>query len=153
MATIATEKPLTIRHVEIGDAIAVAELSEQLGYAASAEEIRQRIEAMRPFREDHLVLVACTGDEVVGWIGAEIARHLQSAPHMLITGLVVKDRARSLGVGKQLCEAAEEWSRRKGISIIRVTSRMTREQAHRFYRREGYRQIKTSAVFEKILSS
>lgn len=152
MATIATEKPPLIRPVEIGDAVAVAELSGQLGYAASAEEIRQRIEAMRGIREDHLVLVACTNGEVVGWIGAEIARHLQSAPYMLITGLVVKDRARSLGVGKQLCRAAEEWSQRKGISIVRVTSRMTRERAHRFYLREGYRQIKTSAVFEKILS-
>lgn len=149
MATIATEKPPLIRPVEIGDAVAVAELSGQLGYAASAEEIHQRIEAIR---EDHLVLVACMDGEVVGWIGAEIARHLQSAPHMLITGLVVKDRARSLGVGKQLCRAVEEWSQRKGISIVRVTSRMTRERAHRFYLREGYRQIKTSAVFEKILS-
>ncbi|QNI36532.1 GNAT family N-acetyltransferase [Edaphobacter albus] len=153
MATTATEKPLTIREVEIGDSIAVAELSGQLGYASSVEEVRDRIEAMQPLREDHLALVACAGDEVVGWIGAEIARHLQSAPHTLITGLVVKDSARSLGVGKQLCEAVEQWSNQKGISVIQVTSRMTRERAHRFYRREGFTQIKTSAVFEKILSS
>jgi len=32
-----------------------------------------------------------------------------------------------------------------------VTSRMSREGAHRFYLREGYERVKTSAVFEKIL--
>jgi hypothetical protein len=46
----------------------------------------------------------------------------------------------------------EEWSRVKGLAVVRVTSRSTREAAHRFYLREGYRQTKTSAVFEKVLS-
>jgi hypothetical protein len=32
-----------------------------------------------------------------------------------------------------------------------VTSRSTREDAHRFYLRDGYERIKTSAVFEKVL--
>jgi len=80
-------------------------------------------------------------------------RHLQSDPHTLITGLVVREDARSLGVGKRLCTEIEEWSQEKGIVLIRVTSRMTRERAHQFYLREGFVQTKTSAVFEKILSS
>jgi GNAT superfamily N-acetyltransferase len=103
-------------------------------------------------RQDHLALAACAGSEVIGWIEAEIARHLQSTPYTLITGLVVKDSARSFGVGKRLCQEVEQWSRRKAISILRVTSRVSRERAHRFYLREGFTQTKTSAVFEKILS-
>jgi GNAT superfamily N-acetyltransferase len=65
---------------------------------------------------------------------------------------VVRDGVRGLGVGKRLCAEVEEWSRGKGLAVVRVTSRSTREAAHRFYLREGYRQTKTSAVFEKVLS-
>lgn len=80
-----------------------------------------------------------------------IEHHLQSPPHGLITGLVVRDGMRSIGVGKHLCAEVETWTRSNGIAVLRVTSRMTRERAHRFYLREGFTQIKTSAVFEKVL--
>jgi GNAT superfamily N-acetyltransferase len=149
MAMTATDA-LELRLIAPEDAAAVSELSSQLGYQASPEEVRERIEALAR-HIDTLALVACLHGEVVGWIEAEIARHLQSAPHALITGLVVKDGIRSLGVGKQLCSEVEHWAASNGLSVIRVTSRITREQAHRFYLREGFVQTKTSAVFEKIL--
>ena len=38
---------------------------------------------------------------------------------------------------------------RQGIAIVRVTSRSTRADAHRFYLRDGYTEIKMSKVFEK----
>ncbi|HTH53122.1 MAG TPA: GNAT family N-acetyltransferase [Edaphobacter sp.] len=153
MATIATEaNQLELREIRPEDATAVAELSGQLGYESSADEMRQRIEAILPLSKSHLIVVASLEGVVVGWVEAEVARHLQSAPHTLITGLVVKDGVRSLGIGQRLCAEVEQWTRRLGISVVRVTSRMTRERAHRFYLREGYVQSKTSAVFEKILS-
>ena len=58
---------------------------------------------------------------------------------------------RSMGVGKRLCAEVEAWSQEKGIAVVRVTSRSSREDAHRFYLRDGYERIKTSAVFEKVL--
>lgn len=151
-ATATRTGPLEVREIVPADAAEVAELSAQLGYEATVEEIRERIETM-PRRVDHFARVACLGGAVVGWIEAEVARHLQSAPHALITGLVVRDGVRSLGVGSRLCAEVEAWSRRMGLPAIRVTSRMTRSRAHRFYLREGFVEIKTSAVFEKILPS
>ena len=152
MGTIATEgQEIVVREILPTDAEAVAELSGQLGYAATASEMKDRIEAMLPLEGDHLVLVACQGEETAGWIEAEIVHHLQSPAHTLITGLVVREGARSLGIGKRLCAEVERWSRGKNVPLIRVTSRMTRERAHRFYLREGFVQTKTSAVFEKIL--
>ncbi len=142
---------LEVREILPEDAAEVAELSVQLGYPATEAEVRERIEAM-PRRVDHFARVACLEGRVVGWIEAEVARHLQEAPHALITGLVVREGARSLGVGNRLCLEAEAWSRRAGLPAIRATSRMTRERAHRFYLREGFVQIKTSAVFEKVLA-
>jgi predicted N-acetyltransferase YhbS len=155
MATTVTSssliETLSVRVISREDAATVAELSVQLGYEATAAEVAERIEVVLS-NVEQVALVACVGADVVGWIEASIVHHLQSAPHGLIGGLVVKDGVRGLGVGKRLCAEVEEWSRVKGLAVVRVTSRSTREAAHRFYLREGYRQTKTSAVFEKVLS-
>lgn len=152
MATTATEKSaITVREVVLEDAAAVAALSGQLGYETSAAEMERRLRQVLPLGKGHTILVACLGAEVVGWIEAEVVRHIQTPPHTMMTGLVVKDGARSLGVGSRLCAEVEAWSRREGADVVRVTSRMTRARAHRFYLREGYTQVKTSAVFEKAL--
>jgi predicted N-acetyltransferase YhbS len=148
---IAISKTLRVRVIAREDAAAVAELCVQLGYEASQVEIEERITALLSNAENQISLVACRGAEVLGWIEASIVRHLQSAAHALIGGLVVKDGVRGLGVGKRLCAEVETWSRNKGLTVVRVTSRSSREGAHRFYLREGYRQTKTSAVFEKVL--
>jgi predicted N-acetyltransferase YhbS len=155
MEATVIEEPLTssvlVRAVSHEDAAAVVELTRQLGHEVSVERISEQIQRLSSCAASQVVFVACVGSEVVGWIEAAIAYHLQSVPYSLIGGLVVRDGMRSLGVGKRLCAEVEAWSREKGIAVVRVTSRITRERAHRFYLREGYEQIKTSAVFEKVL--
>ncbi len=141
---------LTTRELRPEDASAVAELSAQLGYEATAAEITERIHRLLTSQEQ-VALAACLGDELVGWIEAAVVHHLQSPAHTLIGGLVVKEGVRGMGVGGRLCAKVEQWTRQKGIAIVRVTSRSTREAAHRFYLREGYTQTKTSAVFEKVV--
>jgi GNAT superfamily N-acetyltransferase len=143
---------LTIRPVQVHDAEAVARLSGQLGYPATADEIQQRIVALVSTAAGQAVFVACMGAEVVGWIDVALTNHLQTPPFALIGGLVVKEGVRGLRIGKRLCEQAEQWSREQGVSVVRVTSRSTRDKAHRFYLREGYTDVKMSRVFEKILS-
>ncbi|NYF77836.1 GNAT family N-acetyltransferase [Granulicella arctica] len=141
---------LSVRTISPEDSVAVAELCAQLGYEATATEVRERIDTLLS-NPEQVALVACLDIEVVGWIEAAVIRHIQSPAHALIGGLVVKDHIRSLGIGKQLCAEVETWSRAKGLTVVRVTSRSTRESAHRFYLREGYSQTKISAVFEKLL--
>jgi GNAT superfamily N-acetyltransferase len=153
MATTVTDAAaLTIRRVTPEDAVAVAELSGQLGYAATAEEIRPRIAALASCPASQAVFVACLADEVVGWIDVALTFHLQTRPFALIGGLVVKDGVRGLRIGKRLLDEAEAWSRAQGVPVVRVTSRSSRAEAHRFYLREGYTDVKTSRVFEKVLS-
>lgn len=142
---------LRVRVIAYEDAAAVAALCRQLGYKVSVAAVEAQIGRLAGCAESQVARVACMGAEVVGWIEAAMTCHLQSAPHVLITGLVVRDGARSMGVGKRLCAEIEDWSRAKGVRVVRVTSRMSREGAHRFYLREGYERVKTSAVFEKIL--
>lgn len=147
------EEELLVRTIEPRDADAVSLLTAQLGYVRSAEQIQQWIEhlAAQPGREQ-TALVATLRGEVVGWIDVSIERRLQSAPFGYIGGLVVKDGLRGYGIGRRLCEHAEVWAWDHSVETVRVTSRSTRADAHRFYLRDGYHEVKTSHVFEKTRS-
>jgi predicted N-acetyltransferase YhbS len=141
-----------VRTMAEEDAASVAGLSGQLGYEVSIADAQERIRYIRSHVETQVAFVACLGQQLVGWIEASTVHHLQSPTHTLIGGLVVREGVRSLGIGRSLCHEVEQWSLAMGIPIIRVTSRSTRKDAHRFYLRDGYQQTKLSAVFEKVLS-
>ena len=141
---------VNVRPIRQEDAGAVAELVAQLGYQRTPDEVRQWVSDLGSWPE-HATFVAEFKGEVVAWIDVSLEHHLQSEAFGLIGGLVVKDGVRGAGIGRRLCEQAELWSRRQGAKKIRVTSRSTREAAHRFYLRDGYRQTKVSMVFEKSL--
>ena len=143
---------VNVRPMDVADAEVVAALTGQLGYERTAAQVGEWIEGLRG-REGQAAFVAELGGEVVGWIEVSLERRLQSGVYGLIGGLVVKEGVRGGGVGRRLCERAEAWSGEQGARKIRVTSRSTREAAHRFYLRDGYRQVKVSMVFEKELGS
>ncbi|WP_216846398.1 GNAT family N-acetyltransferase [Granulicella sp. L56] len=147
---------LIVRPVLLEDAQAISELSAQLGYDVSSEAISQRIVQLSSHIGSHAAFVACLkiagNTEIAGWIEVTLMHELQSCSFALITGLVVSEAHRSLGIGKRLCAEVESWGREQGVTKIRVTSRIAREGAHRFYLREGFERIKTWAVFEKMLS-
>jgi GNAT superfamily N-acetyltransferase len=134
--------------MEQDDAQAVSLLITQLGYSRTPEQVREWI-ASACASSQQTAFVACRNNEVAGWIEISIERRLQSSPFALIGGLVVKDGFRGQGIGRELCRRAEAWSWERLVETVRVTSRSTRPDAHRFYVRDGYRVVKTSMVFEK----
>jgi predicted N-acetyltransferase YhbS len=140
---------LSIRPIEPQDAAEVSVLIEQLGYKRDQAEVAEWIERMQRRREMQIAFVACLGEQVIGWIEISVEHHLQSPPFALIGGLVVKDGYRNQQVGRRLCEQAEAWTWVQGLTKLRVTSRSTRADAHRFYLRNGYALTKVSQVFEK----
>ena len=151
MTTERVQTALTIRAMNEADADAVARLTAQLGYERSAGEIAKWIAELASRDGRQAAFVACLGEEVVGWIEVSIEQRLQSPEFVLIGGLVVGHGHRSLGIGRKLCKHAEAWSWEHGVTKLRVTSRSTRADAHRFYLRAGYEAVKTSMVFEKKL--
>jgi GNAT superfamily N-acetyltransferase len=142
---------LLIREITINDAEAAGRLSAEFGYPASKETMAGRIKALES-RTDHVVFLACLDHAAVGWIDVGIVHHLQAEPYGEIGGFVVSEEYRSTGVGKQLIARAELWMREHGLRRALVRSQIMREAAHRFYLREGYARVKTSAVFEKELA-
>lgn len=144
------EWEVSIREMRTADAPKVSSLTTELGYQRTPGEVRAWIDQRRA---DQVAFVACLNGEVVGWIEAAVEHRLQSAPYVLIGGLVVSQQVRGRGIGRQLCERIEAWSSERGVSTVRVTSRSTRAEAHRFYLQNGYSAVKTSMVFEKTVQN
>lgn len=147
-----SEVSIVIRQIQLDDCDAVAKLSGELGYPAESATIRQRIEELL-VSNDRITYVAAIGEAVVGWIEVAIAHHLATGTHGEITGLIISTEYRSKGLGRKLLIEAERWIANQGISQMIVRSRVSREAAHRFYIREGYTLIKTSAVFSKTFKT
>jgi predicted N-acetyltransferase YhbS len=129
----------------------MAVLATQLGYPSAAEEVKSRLRAIEG-RDDHCVLVAeLEGGRVVGWIHACASYLIEVNPRAEIGGLVVDEGQRGSGIGKLLMRHAEEWARAKGLEAVSVRSNVIRGDAHRFYERLGYENIKTQHAFSKVL--
>jgi GNAT superfamily N-acetyltransferase len=136
---------VTIRHAIATDAAALAALSTQLGYPTQPEGAAERLSGLG---DGGAVLVAEEEGAIVGWIHVCGIRFFQSPPFAEIGGLVVDEAVRGRGVGKLLVGAAVRWTEEQGYAKLRVRSNVVREDAHRFYEREGFRRVKTQAVFD-----
>jgi GNAT superfamily N-acetyltransferase len=140
---------VAIRAPEPRDYGRIAELAGQLTYKSEAEDIARRFWGMRE-SGDHAAFVAETaGGDIAGWIGVFIYRCVEADVRAEISGLVVEDRLRSLGIGRRLLERAEEWAREKGCAEVGLRSNVIRDRAHAFYERLGYKHIKTQKSFRK----
>jgi GNAT superfamily N-acetyltransferase len=63
----------------------------------------------------------------------------------------VDEQYRGCGIGRFLLQHIERWAEEKGCDTILVRSNIIRTEAHLFYQRVGYENIKQSKVFAKKL--
>ena len=141
---------LRIRRARAQDAARLAELSGQLGYPASRQEILQRMKRMRPVTQQ-AIFVAEWETGVTGWLHVSVTPLLEEPLRAEVNGLVVDESQRSLGAGAKLLEAAESWAAKKGCKGMSVRSNVVRDRAHSFYLRNGYEHYKTQKAFRKAL--
>lgn len=139
-----------IRQAIAQDANAITNLSHQLGYPTTASAVLHRLAQMHS--ASSIVYVAEIPDiGVVGWIHAYVCLLLQTNLHAEIGGLVVDERYRGSGIGRQLLLQIEQWATQQGCESVYLRSNIVRQQAHTFYKKMGYTHIKTSLAFEKHL--
>ena len=139
-----------IRPAQDRDAEIMAALSHQLGFPATADDILKR---MRRFRElpGHAIIVAECEGAVAGWLHIQVRGSLELAEYAEISGMVVDERRRGLGIGAELVRAAEAWVIRQGLTVLRVRSNVVRDRAHSFYQNLGFSLKKSQKVFSKDL--
>ena len=141
---------LKLRRAKRSDAPSIAELSGELGYPATTEDIRTRLAELKPARQ-HAVFLAEADELVIGWIHVSLVPLLEVPRRAEINGLIVADGQRGHGAGAKLLEAAERWARAKECKGMSVRSNVIRDRAHVFYERHGYQHFKTQKAFRKAL--
>jgi GNAT superfamily N-acetyltransferase len=151
MAAIVQDKELKIRRAKSADAQQIAALCGQLGYPATAAQMRARLRRIAPASQNAVFVADSKKDGLIGWLHVSKEPLLESEMRAEVNGLVVAEGQRSLGAGAQLLAAAEDWARKHGCKDMSVRSNVIRERAHKFYERNGYEHYKTQKSFRKPL--
>ena len=151
MANTGKKEELKIRRAKSADAPRIAVLAGELGYPATAAEMRKRLLGIKP-ASLHAVFVAdAPEDGVIGWVHVSKQPLLEVEIRAEVSGLVVAEGQRGLGAGARLLATAEDWARKHGCKSMSVRSNVIRERAHKFYERNGYEHYKTQKSFRKPL--
>jgi GNAT superfamily N-acetyltransferase len=143
---------MTIRPATPADSPRLADLTTQLGYPSSSQEVAARLRDLTA-RPENAVLVAEEDGRAVGWIHVSALYSLEMDPCAQIQGLVVDASRRGGGIGAALVEAAAEWAAGHGFRTLRVRSNTVRERTHAFYERLGFARTKTQVSFVIPISS
>lgn len=141
----------TIRTLRASDALAVAALNAQLGYAADTDEIRARVERIAS-EPRHSLLGAEDRNGLVGFVHFFERPSVDKGFDVVVQSLVVAEEQRNGGVGSALMEAVEAAAKSRSIASVALSSRVDRSDAHAFYKRLGYEITAISNVFVKELS-
>ena len=147
----------TIRPARIEDAEALADLSSQLGYPSSPDDVRRRLVPLLG-QAGHLIFVAeakglGTHPHCLGWIHGFVKHTIEADSAVELGGLVVDEAWRGQGVGRLLIDAVERWARSVECGTVTVRCNAIRERAHVFYQNLGYSVVKTQRVFRKNIAS
>lgn len=93
----------------------------------------------RLIANERFSLAALSDDGVVRAVaGYRVMEMLYCGRMMYIDDLVTDERVRSRGYGKALIDWLKAEARRLSCTEVQLISRVTREEAHRFYFREDF---------------
>ncbi|MEH1775646.1 MAG: GNAT family N-acetyltransferase [Nostoc sp.] len=98
----------------------------------------------------HIVYVATLEDEyVIALAHAHICDSIVIPTPAIILGLVVDKDYRHSGIGRFLMQQIEQWASLAGCDSVLLRSNIKRKEAHVFYEKIGYTNIKQSLTFQK----
>jgi GNAT superfamily N-acetyltransferase len=143
---------IELRPARPEDAEAIARLSVQLGYPASAGEIAQRLDELLTMPRDNAVLVLTMAGTLVGWIHVLRARRVELPVYAEIAALVVDADHRNARLGERLVDAARDWAIANALDTLRVRSNTLRVDAHRFYTRLGFTPEKEQLMLKHTMA-
>ena len=129
---------ITIRCAQPGDAAMLAQLMCELGYETTKSEMQTRMERIAT-DERYRTFVAVRDGNVCGMIGTfTYPSYEHNDPGGRILALVTSSAAQRRGIGRALVATAEKDFAQRGIRRVALDTRLTREDAHKFYESLGY---------------
>ena len=127
-----------IRDAESGDAAELAVLMCELGYETRREEMESRLKSIL-CNPAYRTFVATADGFVCGMIGTfTYASYEHNDASGRILAVITSSATRRRGIGRALIAAAEKDFAQRGITRIALDTRLSREDAHRFYESLGY---------------
>ncbi len=89
---------------------------------------------------NQLLVVLEVGDAVVGSLQITFIPYLsrRGSLRALVEAVRIDSSYRSQGLGERLMRWAIEQARERGCNLMQLTTDVTREDAHRFYKRLGF---------------
>ena len=126
-----------IRKVKLSDAAAIQRLNaESLGYDFDREATEAQLKKLLE-NDQHLILVAEEGGQVIGYAHAVSYDCLYFPSLLNLLALAVAQDFQGQGHGRALMQALREEAKAAGYTGIRINSGISRSAAHEFYRSLG----------------
>lgn len=143
-----TQDNILIRDFQITDVNSLTDLTGELGYATTVEQMTTRMERILQL-ENYRTFVAVFDNIIVVYIGLNKNYFWeQDGCFVRIQALVVHTDYRRLGVGQKLIDAAENFARETDAKLIVLNcgNREERGAAHKFYPEMGFEPRSTGYV-------
>ena len=126
-----------IRKVKLSDAAAIQRLNaECLGYDFDREATEAQLKRLLE-NDQHLILVAEEGGQVIGYAHAARYDCLYFPSLLNLLALAVAQDFQGRGHGRAMMQALREEAKAAGYTGIRINSGISRSAAHEFYRSLG----------------
>jgi GNAT superfamily N-acetyltransferase len=142
---------ISLSLAEIENAAEIALLTQELGYSATEIQTAEWLTYMLTSNIHSVFIASNERAELCGWVVVEKRISLEAGFKAEITGLVVGEKFRRFGVGKQLVIAAEAWARELNLGRLVVRSNIQRNDSHSFYKNIGFAFKKSAHNYEKLL--
>lgn len=144
---------VVIRDARPDDAGELARLCTLLAYPVDAGGMKERLAALLASPAHAVKVAASSNDDsdLLGMVAAEWRLMIELGHRAEITALIVDPRARRLGLGQRLVDAACDWIRDQGGHDVFVRSNVVRPESHAFYPSAGFTLGKTQHVYVRRL--
>jgi ribosomal protein S18 acetylase RimI-like enzyme len=127
-----------IRDANLSDASELAVLMCELGYDTKRAEMKTRLRLILS-NPAYKTFVAIMDGCLCGMIGTfTYPSYEHNDPGGRILALVTSSAARRRGIGRALVATAEKDFGQRGVGRVALDTRLTREDAHKFYESLGY---------------
>jgi len=138
---------MQIRKLDLKELDVAWSLVKQLRQQLTYNEFEDLIYEMRD--REYTMLGIFDNEELLAYAGVVVQTNLYHKRHLFVDELVTDEKERSCGYGEMMLEYLRDYAKMGMCERIVLSSGLQREDAHRFYEREGF--MKKSYVFVKEL--
>jgi GNAT superfamily N-acetyltransferase len=138
---------MQIREMNLKELYTVYDLLKELRESLSYDEFEDLIYDMRHM--EYKMIGLFERGELVSYAGVAVQTNLYHKRHLYIFDLVTQKAFRSRGYGKMMMEYLCDYAKTAACENLVLSSGLQREEAHRFYEKEGF--DKKSYLFVKAI--